>query len=66
MSSSAHIDNKNKDIFILGEGSIQGLDDTALKAEAKYRTTFTQSNKTFLLSLHDNGNNCSLFVNATR
>ena len=34
MSSSVHIDNKNKDIFILGEGPTQGLDDTTLTAEA--------------------------------
>ena len=27
MSSSGHIDNKNKDILILGEGPTQGLDD---------------------------------------
>ena len=28
MSSSVHIDDKNKDILILGEGPTQGLDDT--------------------------------------
>ena len=36
MSSSVHISNKNKDILILGEAPIQGLDDTTLTAEAKY------------------------------
>ena len=36
MSSAVHIDNKNKDILILGEGSTQGLDDTISTAEAKY------------------------------
>ena len=36
MSSSAHIDNKNKDNLILDEGQTQGLDDTKLIAEAKY------------------------------
>ena len=36
MSSSVHIDNKNKDILILGEGPTPGLDDNALTAEAKY------------------------------
>ena len=41
MSSSAHIDNKGKNILILGEGSTQGLDDTTLRAEAKYPITFT-------------------------
>ena len=34
MSSSAHVDNKGKDILILGEGLTQGLDDTTLTAEA--------------------------------
>ena len=30
MSPFLHIDNKNKDILILGEGTTQGLDDTTL------------------------------------
>ena len=33
MSSSMHIDNKGKDIFILDEGRTQRLDDTTLTAE---------------------------------
>ena len=33
MSSSAHVDNKNKDVLILSEGPTQGLDDTTLAAE---------------------------------
>ena len=45
MSSSVHINNKNKDILILGEGPIQGLNDTALKIGAKYSITFTESQK---------------------
>ena len=36
MSSYVHVDNKNKDILILGEGPTQGLDDATLTAEAKY------------------------------
>ena len=35
MSSSLHIDNKKKDILILGEGPTQGLDDTTLTAEKR-------------------------------
>ena len=31
MSSSVHIDNKKKDILILGFGSAQELDDTTLQ-----------------------------------
>ena len=34
--SSVHVDNKNKDTLILGEGPTQELDDTALKTETKY------------------------------
>ena len=41
-SSSVHIDNKNKDIFILSERLTQGLDDTALTAEAKYSILHNQ------------------------
>ena len=52
LSSSVHIDNKNKVILILGEGTIQGLGDTTLTAEAKYPINFTQSGKRFILSLH--------------
>ena len=52
MSSTVHIDNKNKDILILGEGPIQGSDDTTLTAEAEYPINFTQSRKIFVLRLH--------------
>ena len=35
-SLSAHIDNKKKDILVLGTGPIQGLGDATLTAEAQY------------------------------
>ena len=35
-----HIDNKGKDILILGEGPTQRLDDTTLTAKAIYRIKF--------------------------
>ena len=54
MSSSADVDNKGKDISVLGEGPAQGLDDTKLKAGAKYPINFTQSGERFVLSLHFN------------
>ena len=53
-------------ILILGEGPTQGLDDTTLTAEAKYPMNFTQPGKRFVLSLHYNGSNSFLFVNATK
>ena len=59
MTSSVHIDNKNKDILILGERPIQGLDDSTLTVEAKYQINFAQSGKY-------NGSNSFLFVNATK
>ena len=33
MGSSVHIDNKRKEILILGEGPTQELDDTTLTAD---------------------------------
>ena len=65
MSSSVHIDNKNKDILILGEELTQGLDDTTLTTEAKYPINFTQPRK-FLLNLHYNESHSFLFVNSTK
>ena len=65
MSSYMYIDKK-KDILILGEGPTQGLDDTILTREAKYPINFTHSRKRFVLSLHYNGSNSLLFVNATK
>ena len=41
ISSSVHVDNKGKDILILGEGPAQVLNDTTLSAEAKYSFNFT-------------------------
>ena len=64
MSSSVNVNNKGKDILILGKGPSQGLNHT-LTAETKYPINFTQSGKIFVLSLHYNGSNSFLFVNAT-
>ena len=64
MSSSAHIDNKKKDILVLGKGPTQGLEHT-LTAEKMYSINFTVTNKKFCLSLNYNGENSCLFVNGT-
>ena len=64
MSSSAHIDNKKKDILILGVGPTQGLEH-ALTAEKMYSINFTVTNIQFCLSLHYNGENSYLFVNGS-
>ena len=65
MSSSVHIDMTNKDILILCERPTQGLDDTTLTAEAKYPINLTKSKEKFVLSVHYNGGDSFLFVNAT-
>ena len=64
MNSSAHIDNKKKDILALGIGPTQGLEHT-LTAEKMYSINFTVTKKKFCLSLHYNGANSYLFVNGT-
>ena len=64
MSSSVHIDNKEKDILVLGKGPTQGLEH-ALTAEKMYSINFTLTKKKFCLRLHYNGANSYLFVNGT-
>ena len=52
MSSSVHINNKEKDILIFGFGPTQGLDNTTLTAEAQYSINFSRSQRKFCLCLH--------------
>ena len=44
MSSFPHINNKKKDILILGNGPTQGLSHT-MTAEKLYSINFTKNNK---------------------
>ena len=64
MSFSAHIDNKKKNILVLGIGPTQGLEHT-LTPEKMYSVNFTVTNKNFCLSLDYNRANSYLFVNGT-
>ena len=64
MSTSTHIDNKEKAILVLGRGPMQGLEIT-LTAEKMYSINFTVTRKKFCLSLHYNRANSYLFVNGT-
>ena len=56
MSTFIHIDNKKKDILVLGRGPMQGLEST-LTAEKLYSINFTVTKTKFCLSLHYNGGN---------
>ena len=64
MSSSAHIDNKKKNILVLGKGPTQGLEHM-LTAEKMYSINFTVTKNKFCLNLHYSGANSYLFINAT-
>ena len=62
MSSLTKIDNRKKDILILGKGPTQGLEHT-ITAEKMYSVIFTKKITKFCLSLHYNGANSYLFIN---
>ena len=42
-----HVDNKKKYFVILGKGTTQRLDDTALTTEAQYLINFTRPKRKF-------------------
>ena len=65
MSSSTKIDNKGKDILVLGKGPTQVLGEHSLSAEKMDSINFTKINTKFCLSLHYNRANNYLFVNGT-
>ena len=65
MNSSIHINNKKKDILILGKGPTQGLDEHSLTAEKMYSINFNVWNKKLCLSLHYIGANSYFSVNGT-
>ena len=54
-NSAIHSNNKANNIFIMGDGFVQGINDTTLYAEKIYSQNFTEPNKKFVLSLHYNG-----------
>ena len=61
MSSSAHIENKKKDILVLGKGPTEGLEHM-LTVEKKYSINFTVMRKKFYLCLHCIEANSYLFL----
>ena len=65
MNSSVHVDNKGKDILILGKGPTQGLGEHSLTAEKNYSINFSKDHIKACFSLQYNGANSYLFVNGT-
>ena len=53
MRSSPHVDNKGKDILMLGIGPTQGLEEHSLTAEKMYSINFTVTKKKFCLIMEE-------------
>ena len=65
MSSSVHIDNKGKDILVLGKGTYTSI-KSYVSCRSSYSINFTRPGIKFCSSLHCNSSNSFLFVNATK
>ena len=63
MSFSAHATNRANNIYVMGDGLIQGINDTTIYVEKNYYRNFTDPGKKYIISLHYNGNDSYLFVN---
>ena len=50
-NSLVHIDNKKKDILVLGKGPTQVLNETTITAEAEYSINFSKSQRKLIQSL---------------
>ena len=63
MSFSVHATNRTNHTYVMGAGFAQGIHNTMIYAEKMFYRNFADPGKTFMLSLHYNGNNSYLFVN---
>ena len=64
MSSSVHVDNRKKDVFILGKGLTQELNNTTLTAGKEYPINFSEKQKKFCLKLNYNRVTTYIFLNS--
>ena len=65
MRSSVHVDNKGKDILILGKGSNARVRWALFNCKKMYLVNFTDHDEKYCLSLHYKGANSCFFVNGT-
>ena len=56
-NSVIHSNNKANNIYVMGDGFVQGINDTTLYAEKIYSKNFSAVDEKFVLSLHYNGDN---------
>ena len=61
--SLTYANSKANNIFVMGDFTVQGINDTTLYGEKIYSQNFTAPDKKFVLSLHYNSDNSYLFVN---
>ena len=61
-----HVDGRNKNILVFGEGLTQGLSNVTITVEARYPMDFKESEKRFVSSPHYNESNSFLFVNTVK
>ena len=66
MSFRIHANNRAKNIYVLGDFLVQGINGTSIYAEKFYSKNFTEPGKEFVLFLHYNSSNSYLFVNGTQ
>ena len=62
MSPSLHVDNKEKDILILGKGPTQGLGEHSLTSEKMYPINLPANKGKNCLNLHYSGANSHLLM----
>ena len=55
MSSSIHATNRANNIYVMGKGFVQGINDTTIYAEKLFHNKFTEFGVKFVLSLHYHG-----------
>ena len=63
-SRLSHADNSRNNILALGKGPTNDINDSVGATEKKFSIDFGKANTKFCLSLHYNGDNSDLFVNA--
>ena len=63
MSFNVHATNRVNNIYVIGKGLTQGVNDTTIYVEKNFYRNFTDFSKKFMLSLHCNGDDSYLFVN---
>ena len=60
--SPVHIDDRNKNILVVVEGSTQSIDNATVTEDAKYTINCAESRKRFVLSVHFNGSNSFFYL----